>query len=58
MRLAFRFTAALVAAMTLALVLNAYLRVRREVVLFDEDIAWRRLHRTAPSAARARRKLH
>jgi cobaltochelatase CobT len=26
--------------------------------LFDEDIAWRRLHRTAPSAARARRKLH
>jgi cobaltochelatase CobT len=26
--------------------------------LFDEDMAWRRLHRTAPSAARARRKLH
>jgi cobaltochelatase CobT len=27
--------------------------------LFDEDLAWRRLHRTAPSAARTkRRKLH
>ena len=26
--------------------------------LFDEDVAWRRLHRSAPSAARARRKLH
>jgi cobaltochelatase CobT len=27
--------------------------------LFDEDLAWRQLHRTAPSAARAkRRKLH
>ena len=26
--------------------------------LFDEDMAWRRLYRMAPSAARARRKLH
>ena len=26
--------------------------------LFDEDMAWRKLYRAAPSAARARRKLH
>ncbi|NUP04439.1 MAG: HAMP domain-containing protein [Polyangiaceae bacterium] len=39
MKLAFRFTVALVAAMTLALALNAYLRVRREVVHFDQKIA-------------------
>lgn len=39
MRLAFRFTVALVAALTVALMLNALLRVRREVVLFDQAIA-------------------
>ncbi len=39
MKLAFRFTATLVAAITLALALNAYLRVRREVVLYDQDNA-------------------
>lgn len=39
MKLAFRFTIALVAAITVALALNAYLRVRREVVLYDQDNA-------------------
>ncbi|NUP12376.1 MAG: HAMP domain-containing protein [Polyangiaceae bacterium] len=38
MKLALRFTVALVAAMTMALALNAYLRVRREVALFDQKI--------------------
>jgi two-component system NtrC family sensor kinase len=39
MKLAFRFTVTLVAAITVALALNAYLRVRREVVLYDQDNA-------------------